>query len=113
LNGRSFADIEEGESEVRKPLRQQSKDFYAAGFDTLVMSWEVEVCRKYFFFQFRISHVLRFISIYDLFTDFPSYIVSMLDIKSAQMRLLASLVCPSEVTLGPLNALTCMWGKFC
>jgi hypothetical protein len=27
-----------------------------------------------FFFQFRISHVLRFISIYDLFTDSPSYI---------------------------------------
>jgi hypothetical protein len=26
--------------EVRKWLRQQSKDFYAAGFDALVKQWE-------------------------------------------------------------------------
>jgi hypothetical protein len=31
-----FADDEEVETEVRKWLRQQSKDFYAAGFDTMV-----------------------------------------------------------------------------
>jgi hypothetical protein len=30
--GRRFADDEEVETEVRKWLRQQSKDFYAAGF---------------------------------------------------------------------------------
>jgi hypothetical protein len=32
-----FADDEEVEMDVRKWLRQQSKDFYAVGFDTLVM----------------------------------------------------------------------------
>jgi hypothetical protein len=31
-----FADDEEFETEVRKWLRQQSKHFYAAGFDVLV-----------------------------------------------------------------------------
>jgi hypothetical protein len=33
LGGKCFADDEEIETEVRKWLRQQSKDFYAAGFD--------------------------------------------------------------------------------
>jgi hypothetical protein len=36
LGGKRFADGEEVETEVRKWLRQQSKDFYAAGFDALV-----------------------------------------------------------------------------
>jgi hypothetical protein len=36
LDGRSFTDYKEVEMEVRKWLRQQSKDFCAAGFDTLV-----------------------------------------------------------------------------
>jgi hypothetical protein len=36
LSGKSFPDDEEIQTEVRKWLRQQSKDFYAAGFDTLV-----------------------------------------------------------------------------
>jgi hypothetical protein len=31
---------EEIEMEVRKWLRQQSKDFYAAGFDPLVKQWD-------------------------------------------------------------------------
>jgi hypothetical protein len=35
-HGRSFADGEDVEAEVRKWLRQQSKEFYAAGFDALV-----------------------------------------------------------------------------
>jgi hypothetical protein len=34
--GKRFADDEEVEMEARKWLRQQSKDFYAAGFDALV-----------------------------------------------------------------------------
>jgi hypothetical protein len=34
--GKRFADDEEVETEVRKWLRQQSKDFYAVGFDALV-----------------------------------------------------------------------------
>jgi hypothetical protein len=39
LCGKYFADYEEVETEVRKWLRQQSKDFCAAGFDALVKSW--------------------------------------------------------------------------
>jgi hypothetical protein len=50
---------EEVETEVQKMLRQQSKDFYAAGFDTMAKRWgkyinacggHVEKC----FFQVRI-----------------------------------------------------------
>jgi hypothetical protein len=40
LGGKGFADDEEGETEVWQWLRQQSKDFYAAGFDTLVKQWD-------------------------------------------------------------------------
>jgi hypothetical protein len=40
LGGKRFADDEEVEMEVRKWLRQQSKDFYTAGFDALVKRWE-------------------------------------------------------------------------
>jgi histone-lysine N-methyltransferase SETMAR len=36
LGGKCFADDEEVETEIRKWLRQQSKYFYAAGFDGLV-----------------------------------------------------------------------------
>jgi hypothetical protein len=36
FGGKCFADNEEVETEVQKWLTQQSKDFYAAGFDTLV-----------------------------------------------------------------------------
>jgi hypothetical protein len=38
--GKRFADDEEFETEVRKWLRQQSEDFYAAGFDVLVNRWD-------------------------------------------------------------------------
>jgi hypothetical protein len=34
--GKHFADVEEVETEVRKWLRQQLKDFHAAGFGALV-----------------------------------------------------------------------------
>jgi hypothetical protein len=40
LGGKRFADDEDAETEVRKWLRQQSKDFGAAGFDALVKRWE-------------------------------------------------------------------------
>jgi hypothetical protein len=40
VGGRGFADDEEVETEVRNWLRQQSKDFYAAGFDALVKRWD-------------------------------------------------------------------------
>jgi hypothetical protein len=80
LGGKRFADDEEVETEVRKWLSQQSKDFYAASFSALVKRWDK--CsnvgggylgkKNVFFFRVRISLVLRFISIYDLFTDSPS-----------------------------------------
>jgi hypothetical protein len=38
--GKCFAYDEEVEMEVRMWLRQQSKDFYAAGFDALVKRWD-------------------------------------------------------------------------
>jgi hypothetical protein len=65
--------------QVRKWLRQQSKDFYVAGFEALVKRWDKCIsvgggyAEEYVFPQDRISHVLRFISICDLFTDSPSY----------------------------------------
>jgi hypothetical protein len=37
--GKRFADDEEVETEVQEWFRQQSKDFYAAGFDALVKRW--------------------------------------------------------------------------
>jgi hypothetical protein len=40
LGGRRFADDEEVETELRKWLRQQSKDSYAAGLDALVKRWD-------------------------------------------------------------------------
>jgi histone-lysine N-methyltransferase SETMAR len=40
LGGKSFAYDEEVETEVRKWLRQQSKEFYAAVFDALVKCWD-------------------------------------------------------------------------
>jgi hypothetical protein len=43
LGGKRFADDEEIGTEVRKWLRQQSKDFYSASFDALVMRWEKRI----------------------------------------------------------------------
>jgi histone-lysine N-methyltransferase SETMAR len=40
LGGKGFADDEEVETEVRMWLRQQSKDFFAAGFDALIKRWD-------------------------------------------------------------------------
>jgi hypothetical protein len=65
-------------TEVWKWLRQQWKDFYTAGFDALVKRCDMCInvgggyVEKYIiFFHVRI-YVLSFISICDLFTDFPS-----------------------------------------
>jgi hypothetical protein len=64
---------------VQKWLKQQSKDLYAAGFDALVKRWDKcisvgdgDMSRSKYFFQVLISHVLRFMSICDLYTDSPS-----------------------------------------
>jgi hypothetical protein len=67
--------VTDDETEMRKWLRQQSEDCYAVGLDALVKRWDkcISVVEKYFFFQFRISHILCFISICHLFTDYPSY----------------------------------------
>jgi hypothetical protein len=41
LGGKRFTDDEEVEPEVRKWLRQWSKDYYAAVFETLVKRWDM------------------------------------------------------------------------
>jgi hypothetical protein len=40
LGDKRFADDEQVKTEVLKWLRQQSKDFYAAGFDAQVKQWD-------------------------------------------------------------------------
>jgi hypothetical protein len=88
LVGKRFADDEEFETEVRKWLRQQSKHFYAAGFDAPVKRRDkcIDVGGGYvenkYLFQVRISHVLRFTSIRDLLTDCPSELLWILKIPS-------------------------------
>jgi hypothetical protein len=71
--------IAEMPDQVRKWLRQQSKDFYVTGFDAMGQAYQCwwRICREtnVFFFQFRISHVLQFISICDRSTDSPSYLL--------------------------------------
>jgi hypothetical protein len=49
LGDKDFADDNEVETELRKWLGQQSKDFYAAGFDALVKRWQkcINVCGGY------------------------------------------------------------------
>jgi hypothetical protein len=73
--GKRFADDEDVETEIRKWLRQQSKDFCAAGFDALVkrrdgVSMFVEdMSSSNCFLQVRITHMT---SICGLLTDSPS-----------------------------------------
>jgi hypothetical protein len=75
LGGRYFAYDEEVEMEVWKWPRQQSKDFHAACFNALVQQWTSvsmlveDMSRNKRLFQVRISRVLCFTSIYDVFTD--------------------------------------------
>jgi hypothetical protein len=81
MGGKCLAYEKEVETEVQKWLRQQSKDFYAAGFDALVNRRDKCInvgggyVEKYLikcFSQVRISPVLYSVSICDLFTDSPS-----------------------------------------
>jgi hypothetical protein len=82
--GKHFADNKEVATEVWKWLRQQSKDFYAMGLNchgsqrsgkamghVYPMSVE-DMLRNKCFSQVRISYVLHFISICELFIDSPS-----------------------------------------
>jgi hypothetical protein len=71
--GRLLGDDEEVETEIWKWLRQQSKDFYAVGFDALVKRWDKcikvgggYVEKKSFFSP---SSIITC----DLFIDSPSY----------------------------------------
>jgi hypothetical protein len=73
-----FAD-EGVETELLKWLRQQSKDFYAAGLNAQIKRRDSFITvvddmsrNKCFSFHVRISHVLLVISICDIFTDSPS-----------------------------------------
>jgi hypothetical protein len=65
--------------QIRKWLRQQSKDFYAAGFDALVKSWDKCInvgggsVQKSTIFPGSNITCFMFISIYDLFIDWPTY----------------------------------------
>jgi hypothetical protein len=80
FGGKRFADDEEFEKEARKWLRQQSKRLLCCWYrhtskamGQIYQCWW-RICREInVFFQVRISHVLRFISIYNLFTYSPSY----------------------------------------
>jgi hypothetical protein len=71
--------------EARKWLRQKYKDFYAVGFDAPVKRWDKcisvggEYVEKYMFVFFTglEYHVLRFISICDLFTVSPLYVMTV------------------------------------
>jgi histone-lysine N-methyltransferase SETMAR len=63
LGGKRYTDDEEVETELRKWLRQQSKDFCAAGVDALVKRWDnvsmlvEDMSRNKCFSQVGISHV--------------------------------------------------------
>jgi hypothetical protein len=78
LGVKRFADDEEVETEVWKWLRQRSKDcgFQCTGkaMGQVYQRWW-RICREInAFSQVRTSHVLRFMSICELFTDSPSYV---------------------------------------
>jgi hypothetical protein len=66
--------------QVRKWLRQESKDFYTAGFDALVKRFDKCISAGGGYVEKLMScpgsniSVLRFISICDIFTGSPSYI---------------------------------------
>jgi hypothetical protein len=72
IRGERFVDFEEVEMEVRKWLRQQSKHFYAAGCDALVIRWDkcIKVgggfVKKYMFFPG--SSITCFCVLYPLVT---------------------------------------------
>jgi hypothetical protein len=87
--GNRFADDEKIETEVGEVAETRAKRLLCRGFrrthkaiGQVYQCWW-RVCREIiFFFQVRISHVLHFISICDLFTDFPSNNVWTMHINS-------------------------------
>jgi hypothetical protein len=57
-------------------MRQQPKDFYAVGLDALLKCILLvdDMSRNKCLFHVGVSHILRFIPIYELFTDYPLYV---------------------------------------
>jgi histone-lysine N-methyltransferase SETMAR len=77
LGGKHFTDDEEAETGAYKWLRQQPSCRFRHTDKAMAQVYQCwwRICREInVFFQSRISHVLRSISIYDLSTDFPSYL---------------------------------------
>jgi hypothetical protein len=57
---------------------------FTADINWLLKNWKKlveDMSRNKYFFQVRISHVLLFISICDLFTDSPSYVQILVKIR--------------------------------
>jgi hypothetical protein len=77
LGGKRFVDDEEAEKEVRKWLRQQPKDFYAASFDALVKRWDTCInfgggyIEKYIFFSSFEYHMFY------VFFQFVTYLLTL------------------------------------
>jgi hypothetical protein len=89
--GKRFADDEEVQTEIRKWLRQQSKDLYAAGFDALVKRWDKcfnagggYVEKFVFFFRFE----------YHMFYALYPFVTSLLTLSRTFLKMEA--VCSSE-----------------
>jgi hypothetical protein len=72
----------------------------------------LRICREInIFFQFRISHVLRFISVCDLFTDTSSYYLVIFLVGSRQTGKLepgTSLYEIGMLTILPVNSILCV-----
>jgi hypothetical protein len=71
MDGKRFADDEEVETEVRKWLRKQLKDFYVASFDALVKRWG----------KSRINVLSRFE--YHMFYVLYSFVTYLLNLRSS------------------------------
>jgi hypothetical protein len=93
LSDKSFPDDGEVEMDVRKWLRRQSKDFYAAGFDALVKRWDKCKRNNVFFFsryQYHMLHVLY---------PFVPYLLALLRIFRILFRLISMQYDPQHHTV--------------
>jgi hypothetical protein len=65
----NFADDEEVKTEVRKRLRQQSKDFDAAGIDALIKRWDkcINVSGGYVFLRSNIKCFTFYINFFPIY----------------------------------------------
>jgi hypothetical protein len=74
----SLKDVRTSQMMPNQVMRQQSKNFCAVGFDTLVKRWVEDMSRNKCFFPGSTITCFIFISICDIFTDSPSYLKSAL-----------------------------------